>query len=83
LMQNFPNPFNPSTTIRYAMPERARVTLTVFNALGEQVAVLQDGEQGPGYHEVQFNAGASPSGVYFCRMQSAGFVQTTKLLLTK
>jgi hypothetical protein len=83
LMRNFPNPFNPSTTIRYAMPERARVTLTVFNALGEQVAVLQDGEQGPGYHEVQFNAAGSPSGVYFCRMQAAGFVQTSTLLLLK
>jgi hypothetical protein len=83
LMQNYPNPFNPSTTVRYALEHRAQVTLSVFNTLGQQVAVLQNGEQEAGFHEVRFDGSNLPSGVYFYRMQSGTFTETKKLVLTK
>jgi photosystem II stability/assembly factor-like uncharacterized protein len=83
LSQNFPNPFNPSTTIRYGLPQRSQVTLTVFNTLGQQVAVLQNGEQEAGYHEVRLDGSGLSSGVYFYRMQAGSFVQTRKFILLR
>lgn len=56
LFQNFPNPFNPATTIGYNLAGRAHVSLAVYNTLGQPVAVLQSGEVGEGYHEVRFDA---------------------------
>lgn len=83
LHQNYPNPFNPSTTIRYGLPSREHVTLTVFNTLGQQVSVLQEGDQDAGYHEVKFDGQDLPSGVYFCRIQVGVFTDTKKLLLVR
>jgi hypothetical protein len=83
LEQNYPNPFNPSTTIRYGLPARSHVSLTVFNALGQQVAQLVNGEIEAGYHEVQFNASELSSGVYFYRIQAGTFVETKRLLLLR
>jgi hypothetical protein len=83
LEQNYPNPFNPSTTIRYGLPQNSFVKLAVYNMLGEQVAVLQNGEQEAGYHEVEFNGEGLSSGVYFYRMQSGVYVETKKLILTR
>jgi hypothetical protein len=76
-----PNPFNPSTTIRYGLPARSRVSLTVFNTLEQQVSVLQSGEQEAGYHEVRFDGTNLPSGVYFYRLQTGRYTETKKLLL--
>jgi hypothetical protein len=83
LAQNYPNPFNPSTTIRYGLPARSHVTLSVFNTLGQQVSVLQNGEQESGFHEVRFDAANLSSGVYLYRIQAGNFVQTRKLLLVR
>jgi len=83
LKQNFPNPFNPTTTIQYALPERSLVTVTIFNTLGEKVAALVNGDVEAGYHEVQFNASGLASGVYLYRLQAGTYVETRKLLLLR
>ena len=83
LEQNYPNPFNPTTTIRYGLPNRSHVTLTVFNTLGQAVAVLQNGEQETGYHEVKCDGSRLSSGVYFYRLQAGVYLDTKKLILTK
>lgn len=83
LEQNYPNPFNPSTMIRYGLPDRSQVRLAVFNTLGQQVALLQNGEQEAGYHEVMFDASGLSSGVYFYRLTAGDFLQTSKLQVVR
>jgi hypothetical protein len=83
LDQNFPNPFNPSTTIRYSLSQKSVVTMVVHNLLGQQVALLVQGEKEAGYHEVKFDASGLPSGVYFYRLHAGNVVQTRKLLLLR
>lgn len=83
LNQNYPNPFNPSTRIAYGLPKDANVSLRVYNTLGQEVAVLQNGVQDAGYHEVIFDATRLGSGVYFYRIQAGTFVESMKLLLLR
>ncbi len=83
LEQNFPNPFNPSTSIRYALPGNTFVDLDVFNTLGERVARLVHAEQAQGGHQVAFDARGLPSGIYFCRLWTAGGMQTRRMLLVR
>jgi len=83
LGQNFPNPFNPSTTIRYGLPHKTTVQLSVFNTLGQSVSTLMNREQEAGYHEVQFDGSKLPSGVYLYRIQAGSYVETKKLLLVR
>jgi hypothetical protein len=80
---NYPNPFNPSTTIRYGLPNKSRVTLTVLNTLGQQVTSLVNREVDAGYHEVKFDGHGLSSGVYFYRILAGDFVQTRKFVLLK
>jgi hypothetical protein len=83
LEHNYPNPFNTSTVISYALPCRAHVTLTVFTALGQKVRVLVDEEKEAGYHRVQFDASGLASGTYFCRLRSGAFTRARAVLLQK
>ena len=83
LFNNYPNPFNPSTTIPYSLPSRSQVTLTVFNTLGQQVAQLVNGEVDAGFHEVRFDGAGLSSGVYFYRLQAGTYVGTKRFVLAK
>ncbi len=89
LSQNFPNPFNPATTIRFALPKPERVTLQVFNLLGELIATLVDNEsKDAGYHVAIWNgrnAAGRPvgNGVYFIRMRAGEFVKVRKVVLVE
>lgn len=83
LSQNYPNPFNPSTVISYSVSKDGLVSLRVFNNLGQQVAVLINGNQSAGTYNVEFNALSLSSGIYFYRLESAGLVSTRKMILVK
>jgi hypothetical protein len=83
LHQNYPNPFNPVTTIVFDLKQKDHVSINVFNTSGQQVAQLFNRDTPPGRHKVSFDAHHLPGGVYFCRMQSPGNMQTIKLLLLK
>jgi PKD repeat protein len=83
LDQNYPNPFNPTTEIAFSLPNAARVTLEVFNVVGQRVAVLADGTYGAGSHIVTWDAAGNSSGVYFYRLTTTEFTQTKKMMLIK
>jgi hypothetical protein len=83
LDQNFPNPFNPSTTIQYALPHAGNTTLKVYNILGQQVASLVNEFQAPGKYTVKFDASSMASGVYFYRVQSGSYSAIKKMMLIK
>ena len=83
LSENFPNPFNPTTTISYALPTRANVSLRIFNLLGQEIATLENGQKEAGNYSVEWNALKVSSGVYFYQLDAGGLLQTKKLLLLK
>lgn len=83
LKQNYPNPFNPSTKISYSLSSSSRVTLDVFDVLGNKIASLVNEEKPAGVHEVNWNASQNSSGVYFYRIKAGSFVETKKMLLLK
>ena len=98
LVQNIPNPFNPTTTIHYDLPRASHVTLKIFNSLGQEVATLVDATQEPGYKSVQFDGSGLSSGMYLYLIEvhpldsaigrdsksgAGDFVQSKKLLLLK
>jgi hypothetical protein len=83
LYQNFPNPFNPSTRIRFAVPVAANVSLKIFNTLGQEITVLVNEDLKPGSYEFTWHATGSPSGTYFYRLQAGSFIETKKLVLLR
>ena len=84
LFQNSPNPFNPTTTIKYTLPKASKVKLDVFNLLGQKVATLANGFKQAGYYQVTFDRGGLASGVYVYRISTnTGFVQTRKMILLR
>ena len=83
MSQNYPNPFNPSTRIRFSVPEASNVKLTVYNALGQQVAELANGMMNAGSYEVDWNASALTSGVYVYRLEAGNVNITRKMSLLK
>ncbi len=83
LAQNYPNPFNPTTNIKFSVPESGNVKLSVYNLVGEEVAVLVNGFSQAGTFEVTFDASNLSTGVYLYKLQSANSVQTKKMMLLK
>ena len=79
----FPNPFNLQTEISFSVPSAGRVLVRVFNLLGQQVSVLQNGMMSAGEHRVLFDGGQFPAGIYFLRMEAATHQRTLKLVLLK
>ena len=83
LYQNFPNPFNPTTTIRFSVGAYGHTSLRVFDMLGREVAALVNEEMKPGYYEVWFEAREYSSGILFCQLRSGNAVQTKRMLLMR
>lgn len=83
LDNNYPNPFNPVTTIRYEIPAACTVSLKIYNILGQVVATLIDAKQLAGAYEVKWNASGLSSGVYFYKLETPGFRETKKMILIK
>lgn len=83
LHQNFPNPFNPTTIIRFDIAAEAHTKLAVFNTLGQQVATLLDAVRPPGSYAIDFVATGLPSGIYFYRLESGSQVEVKKMILLR
>lgn len=83
LDQNFPNPFNPATTITFSLPQSGLTTLKVFDILGKEVRTVVNEHRSAGSYTVPFNASELPSGVYFYTLRSGNYTQTKKMMLTK
>lgn len=88
LESNYPNPFNPSTTIRFGLNQDNYVSLKIYNALGQEVATLVNEFRNAGYHDVVWNGTDNSgnqvtSGIYFYRLNTGNFVEVKKMLLTK
>lgn len=83
LENNYPNPFNPTTTISYQIPKEGLTTMLVFDMCGRVVTRLVNEQQTPGYYQVTFDASELGSGVYFCKLNSGNYTRTIKMLLVK
>jgi hypothetical protein len=83
LEQNFPNPFNPSTKIRYSVPQSSSVVVKIFDILGNEIKTLLNEEKSVGSYEITWYAENLPSGIYFYIIQAGSFVETKKMVLLR
>ena len=83
LRQNFPNPFNPITTIQYSIPNRSNVVLKIYDILGNEVRTLVNEEKEQGVYTINFDANNLASGLYLYRIQAGSFIETIKMILMK
>jgi len=83
LMQNFPNPFNPTTVISFQLPKSEHVSLKVYDELGREIAVLVDEQKSAGFYNITFNGYNLASGIYLCKLIAGNFTDTKKLMLLK
>jgi len=81
--ENYPNPFNPATTISYEIPSYCKVTLKVFDILGKEITTLVNSYKAAGIYKVSFDASNLPSGVYIYRLEAGANIDTKKMILTK
>ncbi|MGA3286995.1 MAG: T9SS type A sorting domain-containing protein [Bacteroidota bacterium] len=81
LFENYPNPFNPSTKIRYAIPQNSFITLKVFDLRGREIVTLVNEKKASGNYEVTFNASNLSSGIYFYQLKTENYIQTKKMIL--
>ena len=83
LLQNFPNPFNPGTTIKYSVPKQSEIKLVMYDIIGNEIEKLYEGVQEEGVHQIDFNAGNLSSGIYFVSMTADNFSKSIKISLLK
>ncbi|MBM4171298.1 MAG: T9SS type A sorting domain-containing protein, partial [Ignavibacteria bacterium] len=78
-ISNYPNPFNPSTTINYQLPENGFVTIKVYDILGKEVATLVNENKQAGYHKIDFDGSKLTSGIYIYTIKANNFAQSKKM----
>ena len=83
LEKPYPNPFNPTTTVKFGLPEDSKVSLIIYDLQGRMIKELTQGYLTAGTHSVEWNAEGYPSGVYFVKLDASDFTQTQKLMLVK
>lgn len=83
LFHNYPNPFNPATTVRFTIPEETHVSVKVFNALGVEIVDLMDSVKPAGDYAVEFNGENLPSGIYFVQLKAGSYMNMKKMILLK
>jgi hypothetical protein len=83
LSQNYPNPFNPATKIDYTVAKAGRVSIKVYNTLGQEVATVVNEELAPGHYQATFDGANLPSGVYVYTMRAGGYVESRKMMLLR
>ena len=83
MFNNYPNPFNPMTKIKFDLPKSSGVRITVFDVTGKEVAVIVNETLQAGSYQTEWDASAYPSGVYFYRMQADGYTETKRMTLIK
>ena len=83
LHPNFPNPFNPSTTLQFSIPERSHVTLKIYDVMGRDIFTLVDQKLSSGTHSSQWDGSNHPSGIYFLQLENLGETHRQKIILMK